>query len=273
MHGTYPDIGGIARLIRRTDDAPLEGVFDSHWTDQAAELIPPSKLAAASSFLAPFVDSLRRELGDHPPLVLDAGAGDGVHACVLDQTTQAIAYVGFDLSIEALRVLQRRLPASATLVQGDVAVLPFVDNTFDAVFSFGVLGYTSTPQRAFSEMCRVTRPGGMIGLWVYPDRQTFSMRLFRMVRWLAEITGSWGKYLLANAIVPFLPVLPTRSKVHLGNATWKQCREVVMVNFYPGLYFPTRDEVRRWFEDCGVDITADDVTEPITLWGVKKACY
>ena len=42
--------------------------------------------------------------------------------------------------------------------------LPFVDNSFDAVFSFAVLEHVKLPFAAAAEMCRVLKPGGTLAV-------------------------------------------------------------------------------------------------------------
>jgi SAM-dependent methyltransferase len=44
----------------------------------------------------------------------------------------------------------------------NASYLPFGDNTFDAVFQFGGVGEFSDVARFFSEVVRVTRPGGRV---------------------------------------------------------------------------------------------------------------
>jgi ubiquinone/menaquinone biosynthesis C-methylase UbiE len=45
--------------------------------------------------------------------------------------------------------------------------LPFADATFDLVYSWGVLHHCADDAKAFDEMYRVTKPGGMIKIMVY----------------------------------------------------------------------------------------------------------
>jgi len=256
-------------MMNDASEDRLSTEFDKHWDENAAVEYPVQKLHEARRFLQPLLQHIQATKNKQSLHVLDAGTGDGIHARVLADAGD-IDYVGLDVSLSALLKIQSTvIPAS--LVQGDVVSMPFPDQTFDATFSFGVLGYSSDPARAFAEMCRVTRVGGMIGVWLFPKKTGLAGAAFGSVRWLCGLTGSWGTYALANAIVPFLFFLPTRSKVHLLNSSWKQCLEVVLVNIQPTmLYFPTREIVLQWFSENSIEVIAEDSSEPITLWGVKR---
>jgi 2-polyprenyl-6-hydroxyphenyl methylase/3-demethylubiquinone-9 3-methyltransferase len=100
---------------------------------------------------------------------LDAGAGTGV--CTLALAERARIAVGVDLSGNSLRIareLAGRLGrANASFSQGDLHRLPFGDNTFDVVHSWGVVDHTLVPRQVMAELARVLRPGGYLIVAVY----------------------------------------------------------------------------------------------------------
>jgi SAM-dependent methyltransferase len=113
-------------------------------------------------------DLVRTELvpaaASRRPQVLDAGCGTGFQTAIL----QELGYeaLGVDLSAGLLRIARRRC-ARARLVQGDVAALPWRDETVDLVVSCGsTLSFVSDPDRALAEIGRVLRPGGRVFLEV-----------------------------------------------------------------------------------------------------------
>ena len=75
---------------------------------------------------------------------------------------------GLDLSETMLGQGREQLEQkskSAELVLGNAERLPYEDNAFDIVLNYGAVnGYTS-PERAITEMLRVTRPSGKIVLF------------------------------------------------------------------------------------------------------------
>ena len=48
------------------------------------------------------------------------------------------------------------------LIQGDVNCFPICDNSFDVVFSSGLLEHFSEPKKAVKEMARILKPGGLL---------------------------------------------------------------------------------------------------------------
>ena len=244
--------------------------FDEHWDENFCEEIPATKRAEAQRFLRPLFDYQKSH---GRVFVLDAGCGDGIHLKVITSNANALegsSFVALDISMSALSISQRRRQINWTFVQGDVGKLPFEDNQFDIVYSFGVIAYTDNPFLSFSELCRVTRKGGYIGIWVYPKTSGVGGALFLLIRKACQVIGPRGSVLIADCIVPFLGFLPTRSKMSLANASWRQCREVVLVNVAPSqLYFPEPSEVEAWFSENNIKIVCRDDAAPITLWGEK----
>lgn len=244
--------------------------FENHWNKNKSEQIPESKRKVAFQFLEPLINNSKTK---KPLLILDAGCGDGVHLDVLlDNPIYAKTKltIGLDMAWSALFSSKQRHQSDYTYVQGDVGELPFESNTFDYVYSFGVLTYTDIPFKSFCELCRVAKPGGKIGIWVYPKKNGIVGALFSTVRKLCSIFEPQGIKLVADVIVPLLGILPTRSNISLKNATWKQCREIVLVNIAPKqLVFPTESEVEDWFIKNNISIISKDNKAPITLWGKK----
>jgi ubiquinone/menaquinone biosynthesis C-methylase UbiE len=60
----------------------------------------------------------------------------------------------------------------------DAERLEFPDNSFDAVYSFGVLHHTSSPELAFREIRRVLRPGGEFIGGLYSKHSWFYLRIW-----------------------------------------------------------------------------------------------
>jgi demethylmenaquinone methyltransferase/2-methoxy-6-polyprenyl-1,4-benzoquinol methylase len=77
-------------------------------------------------------------------------------------------------------VKKLKLNSSIQFLRGDVLRLPFSDHSFDAVtFAFGIRNVSSV-ETAFSEICRVLKPGGRLGILEFgrPQRQSLLTRSF-----------------------------------------------------------------------------------------------
>lgn len=247
-----------------------DNAFDSHWDEFGDAHLPSTKLRAALRFMQPLLDGIPTE---NRFRLLDAGCGNGVHAAALcaDFCGEDRQYVGIDLSVSALVATQRVAPPGSLFFQGDIAKLPFEDGTFDAVLSYGVIAYTPDPQAVLREFTRILRPGGVLAVWVYPRREGIGSALFDVIRLLARLGGQRGAALLANSIVPFLGLLPTESGLNLCNASWKQCREIVMVNIAPTtLHVPTATQLCGWLEAAGLMVEVEDHEHPLTLYASRS---
>ncbi len=64
----------------------------------------------------------------------------------------------------------RKENAKGKFVVGDATKLPFKDNTFDVVSSFGLMEHFENPSQVFSEMVRVLRSGGTFFADIVPNR-------------------------------------------------------------------------------------------------------
>ena len=104
---------------------------------------------------------------------LDAGCGGGAATFMMLQEG-AEQVTGIDLSQEALQHGRRlidkfspELSERAELKQASVLELPFEDETFDLVYSAGVLHHTEDPEGGFAELIRVLKPGGTAWIGLY----------------------------------------------------------------------------------------------------------
>lgn len=110
-------------------------------------------------------------------LEFGGGAAQGGRWCA----AQGARVVSSDLSAGMLRTarhIDSRSPAPPPgLVQADATVLPFVDASFDIVFSaYGATPFVADSAALMAELARVLRPGGTLAFstshpirWAFPD--------------------------------------------------------------------------------------------------------
>ena len=100
--------------------------------------------------------------------ILDVGAGTGNVSITAAHRFGDCSIVGVDIDEEALE-LARHKAAEYTLGNvefdtGNAVDLPYGDSTFDAVFANQVVGGPAAQQKMLSEMLRVVRPEGGVGV-------------------------------------------------------------------------------------------------------------
>jgi SAM-dependent methyltransferase len=101
--------------------------------------------------------------------VLEIGLGEGAESELLIR--RGARWSGIDLTAESVARVQTRLSLRdlphEELRQGSVLALPFADDTFDLVFSHGVLHHVPDIEQAQREIHRVLRPGGELVTMLY----------------------------------------------------------------------------------------------------------
>ena len=96
---------------------------------------------------------------------------------------------GIDLTARAVALTQRRVldeGLEAEVRVADAEALPFGDETFDIVYSWGVLHHTPHPAQALAEAQRVLAPGGQLKVMLYHRRS-----------WVA--LAAWARFGLLRA--------------------------------------------------------------------------
>jgi SAM-dependent methyltransferase len=101
-------------------------------------------------------------------LALDAGCGLGRYAeAALNHGARVVA-VDLSRAIDAAYAnLKHR--DGIYFLQADIFNLPFRPETFDLIYSFGVLHHTPDPPAAFAKLPPLLRPGGRITTMVYSN--------------------------------------------------------------------------------------------------------
>jgi ubiquinone/menaquinone biosynthesis C-methylase UbiE len=96
--------------------------------------------------------------------VLEIGCGGGVATAELLRRHRVASVHAFDLDAAFVSRARRRLagyaPNRVQLSVADATAIPACDQSFDAVFDFGVLHHVPAWRDAVAEVRRVLRPGG-----------------------------------------------------------------------------------------------------------------
>jgi SAM-dependent methyltransferase len=134
--------------------------IDSRFFSNAAEYLPINKIPFDG--LIDF-ESLRGKK------VLEIGVGNGSHAQLL--ATYANDFTGIDLTDYGIKSTTERMKVfgleNTKIIQMNAEELQFEDDSFDYIWSWGVIHHSANPQRILKEIYRVLKPEGTFKAMVY----------------------------------------------------------------------------------------------------------
>ncbi|MEW6042059.1 MAG: methyltransferase domain-containing protein [Elusimicrobiota bacterium] len=99
-------------------------------------------------------------------LVLDAGCGAGRHMKLALGLEMEVIGIDFSESVKSAYLSTKNL-LKAHVIQGNIYNLPFSPNTFDIIYSFGVLHHLPNPMLGFEKLVHLLKPNGIIIICVY----------------------------------------------------------------------------------------------------------
>lgn len=106
--------------------------------------------------------------------VLEVGCGAGAFARAIKKHRPSLEVSGCDLSRNSI-ALAKGFGGDVSYFQADVYHLPFKSDSFDAVVSFDVWEHLEKPAKAFQEVYRVLKPGGIFHFFVPTEGNKLSL--------------------------------------------------------------------------------------------------
>jgi ubiquinone/menaquinone biosynthesis C-methylase UbiE len=100
--------------------------------------------------------------------VLEVGCGLGAHTEMLCRYGAKVTSI--DLSPTSINTTKRRLALKgldAKVMEADAENLPFANESFDYVWSWGVIHHSPDTVKCAQEITRVLKPGGRLGIMLY----------------------------------------------------------------------------------------------------------
>jgi SAM-dependent methyltransferase len=204
-------------------------------------------------------------------VVLDGGCGMGRYLRIAAEASPALV-IGIDISlaVEAARELTAGLSRVA-IVQGDLLRPPIKPDSFDHVYSIGVLDHTPDPRAAFLSLAKLLKPGGRIAIWIYRrDRPAVErimnaqravstrlpLGLLALMARLAAPVGGLKRSLMASRhrLVERVGVALHLLTIGVSMHPDPEVRVCDTLDWYAPRYLSrhTYEEVAGWFSEAGL---------------------
>lgn len=164
-----------------TDKKPelLKNKVRKHWDSQACGTDKSDKEKFSKTYfdeienyrytVEPEIFSFAQFTRHHGQKMLEVGMGAGTD--FLQWVRAGTQAHGVDLTPESIQHIEQRLSLynlKAQEVQvADCENIPYPDNNFDLVYSWGVIHHTPDTPKALAEIVRVMRPGGTGKIMIY----------------------------------------------------------------------------------------------------------
>lgn len=259
----FPEVRGVLRFVEEGNYADSFGYqwrrFQKTQLDRADRNLSERDFARKTG-LRP--EDLKGKL------VLDVGCGMGRFAEVV--TRWGARVVGIDLSAAAEVAAKNLSDREFVAFQADVFSLPFAPETFDCIYSMGVLHHTPDCEKAVKVLPQYLKPGGTLAIWLYSGYNNW----YRFSDQYRKITHRMSPRVLHGFFriaVPFFYWLDRGLRVVpiIGKPVAGLIHHVFPVNRHPDpeirvldtldWYSPkyqskhTYEQVFRWFESCGLE--------------------
>ncbi len=192
--------------------------------------------------------------------VLDAGCGGGRYSKICGEAGATVIGADYSRAVDKAKQLCSHLD-NVRFVQADLKRLPLEPESFDFVFSIGVMHHDAHTRKVFDAVANLVKPAGRYSVWLYRRNQ-----------WWQEIVNSGLRKLTTRLPSPVL-----KPFCHLGAVLGgtpvvnRTLNKIVNFSAHPSYenrvcdtfdwwapeyqYHHTEDELLNWFREAGFDET------------------
>jgi SAM-dependent methyltransferase len=259
----FPEVRGVLRFV---DQGNYADSFGYQWQRfERTQLDQADRSLSEEDFV--------RKTGLTPQdmkgkLVLDVGCGMGRFAEVV--TRWGARVVGIDFSAAAEVAARNLSDREFVAFQADVFSLPFAPESFDCVYSMGVLHHTPDCEKAVKVLPQYLKPGGTLAVWLYSGYNKW-YRFSDQYRKITHRVSPRALHAFFRVAVPFfywldrclrvVPIVgkPVAGAIHhvfpVNRHSHAEVRILDTLDWYSPQYQSkhTYEQVFRWFESCGLE--------------------
>jgi SAM-dependent methyltransferase len=204
--------------------------------------------------------------------VLEVGCGHGRFVKILNDLCDE--YVALDLgpSVELAREITQDRP-KVHIIQANAMFPPLKEESFDYVWSHGVLHHTPSTKEAFRAVSKLPKKQtGRFYIWVYHKGGIIWEYGNRLARSITTRLPATLLRLISYSTVPLLYLIPAYNKrVNLSNMTWSECALSTHDWLAPKYqWHHSQEEVKSWFEEQGYERIEQTSANGVGITGVRK---
>ena len=167
----------MARAAAKIENTDLKNSVKAHWERQPCgtrDLAANNRRAFFAQLeeerykVEPYLRGFARFAEGRGKKLLEIGVGTGTD--FINWVRHGAAATGIDLTEQGVQLTQERLALEGLTAEvrvADAERLPFEDQTFDLVYSYGVLHHSPDTPRAIREVHRVLKVGGLARVMIY----------------------------------------------------------------------------------------------------------
>lgn len=289
-NSTYPIFDDIPNFSPQQSHSGVKNQRDtySEWWDSYHDeesIVNPAHRTAFHNSIGIEQDSFSGKV------TLDAGCGNGRFSYVVSKYNPGLL-VAFDIStgvLHARRSINKFSPkANVAYVQGDITKLPFKKESFDIVYSWGVMHHTPDTKSTFAKVASLVKKNGLFGTYLYEFHPIYSWEkqhlsflatvrslfLIRPMRALCSHLPSWAVVALFHPIYLFERILNfgIMGCHGTGDEKWSRSRYMrVVMDRFKSRYASEHqfEEVANWFKLNGFNKLKVGFSPRLSMTGLR----